>query len=137
MQMLDLPYLTIADVQPRNGVELLELILLEEGSDLEDFIIECVDEELILLLLEYLPSLRFLHQLSEQEGVRSNLAVLHECPADRAGDWLVEADLKHAVDADITEEVSVGTGQHRPSTEDVIRLEADITSFSRGAFPQD
>jgi hypothetical protein len=33
--------------------------------------------------------------------------------------------------------VSVGTGQHRPSTEDVIRLEADITCFSRGAFPQD
>jgi hypothetical protein len=137
MQMLYLPYLTIADVQSRNGVELLELILLEEGSDLEDFIIEGVDEEFILLFLEYLPSLRLLHQLSEQKGVRSNLTVLHQCPADRTGDWLVEADLKHAVDADITEEVNVGAGQHWPSTEDVIRLEADVTCFSSGAFPQD
>ena len=135
--MLYLPYLTIADIQPRNGVELFELILLEEGSDLEDLIIEGVDEEFILLLLDYRPSLRLLHQLSKQEGVRSTRTVLHQRPADRAGDWLVEAYLKHAVDADITEEVNVRTGQHRPSTEDVIRLEADITSFSCGAFPQD
>ena len=75
--MLDLPYLTIADVQSRNGVELLELILLEKSRDFEDLIIERVDEEFVLLLLEYLPSLRLLHQLPEQRGMRTNLTTLH------------------------------------------------------------
>lgn len=68
--------------------------------------------------------------------MRADLAALHQCPADWTGYWLIEADLKHAIDADITEEVSVGTGQHGPSTKDVIGLEANITHFSGGTFPR-
>ncbi len=52
MEMLDLPNLTIADIQSRNGVKLLEFILFEKGCDFEDLIIEGVDEEIVLLLLE-------------------------------------------------------------------------------------
>lgn len=130
MEMLYLLYLAIADIQSGDGVELFEFILLEESCDFEDLIIEGVDEEIILLLFEYLFRLGLLHQLSEQKGVRSNLAALHQGSADWAGNWLVEADLEHAVDAEIAEEVSVGAGEHRPSTEDVVGLEANITGFS-------
>jgi hypothetical protein len=65
-----------------------------------------------------------------------NLATLHQLSAYRAGDWLIETNLKHSTDADITEKVSVGAGEHRPSTEDMIRLEAYITCFSSRAFSQ-
>lgn len=110
MEMLDLHDFAIADVESWDGVELLQLVLLEERCDFEDFVIEGVDEELILLLFEDLPILCLFHELSEKKCVWSNLTILHQSPADGAGYWLIEANLKHILDADIAEKVSVGTG---------------------------
>lgn len=46
--------------------------------------------------------------------------------ADRTGNRLIGAQLKHAFDAVVTEKMLIGTCQHWPSAHYMVNLEADI-----------
>lgn len=60
-----------------------------------------------------------------------------ECTTDRTGNWFIVAQFKHPLDTLITEKMLIWACQHRPSTHDVVQLEANITVYCRTAFSLD
>lgn len=64
----------------------------------------------------------------------SDEGLLDECSADGTRCWLVVVERHESFDAVVAEEVLVGTCDHGPPAEDVVRFEADVTLHPCGAL---
>ena len=93
-----------------------------------------IGEELVLFVLQSLPHMGLLVYAPEEIIVGSNFGVPDEIPADGTGDRLILADSEHALDADVAEEVVIGTGEHGPVSHDVVGLEADVAEGGIGTL---